>query len=64
MQKCSTDADMKIDKKSIENSKKYICDGNSCRPLYDTSSEQFKEKKAEGISLNINLLTDESENHW
>lgn len=52
-----------MNKKNVENSKKYICDGNSCRPLYDTSSEQFKDKKAEDISLNINLLTDESENH-
>lgn len=63
MQKCSSSADIKTGKNSKENSQKYICDGNSCRPVYDTSNVQFKEKKAEGISLNIKLLTDESEKH-
>ena len=63
MQKGSSSADKKISKNSKEISQKFICDGNSCRPVYDTSDEQFKEKKAEGISLNINLLTDESKKH-
>ena len=63
MQKCSSDADIKTDKNNEEISQKVICDGNSCMPVYDTSNVQFKEKKAEGISLNITLLTDESEIH-
>lgn len=63
MQKCSSDADIKTDKNNEEISQKFICDGNSCRPVYDTSNVQFKEKKAEGISLNITLLTNESEKH-
>lgn len=63
MQKCSSDADIKTGENNGEISQKFICDGISCKPVYDTSNVQFKAKKAEGISLNINLLTDESEKH-
>lgn len=62
MQKCSSSADKKINKnqeKKIE--KTAACDGFSCRPVYDLSSEQLKENNTSRQMLNINLLTDESE---
>lgn len=62
MQKCSDDADMKIDKNSEKKTEKtVVCDGFSCRPVYDLSSEQLKENNTSRQMLNINLLTDESE---